>query len=73
MKVTAIINDELVKNVLELTHGKNTTEGLVIALEDYVYRKKIEEFINDIHKNPLEFAEGYSAESVRELNRNTRS
>lgn len=70
MKVTAIINDELVKNVLELTHGKNTTEGLVIALEDYVYRKKIEEFINDIHKNPLEFAEGYSAENVRELKRN---
>ena len=73
MKVTAIINDELVKSVLELSHGKNTTEGLVIALEDYVYRKKIEQFIEDIHKNPLEFNDGFSAENVRALNRNSRS
>ncbi|MEI6140543.1 MAG: type II toxin-antitoxin system VapB family antitoxin [Mariniphaga sp.] len=52
MKVTANINNDLVESVMELSGGKNRTEGLIIALEDYVYRKKIEQFIDDIHKNP---------------------
>ncbi len=69
MKVTAIINDDLVKSVVNLSHSKNITEGLVIALEDYVYRKKIEELISDVEKEPLKFQEGFSAEKVRELNR----
>ena len=72
MKVTANINNDLVESVMELSGGKNRTEGLIIALEDYVYRKKIEQFIDDIHKNPLEFTYGYSAENVRELNRESR-
>jgi hypothetical protein len=67
MKVTAIINDELVQTVIKLSHGKNITEGLVIALEDYVYRKKIEELINSIENEPLQFR--YSAEEIREVNR----
>ena len=72
MKVTAIINDELVKNVVKLSHGKNITEGVVIALEDYVYRKKIEQLIEGFDNNPVEFKEGFSAESIRELNRKMR-
>ena len=72
MKVTANINDDLLKSVLELSGGKNRTEGLVIALEDYVYYKKIEQFIDNNHKNPIEFVSGYSAENVRELNRGSR-
>ena len=72
MKVTAIINDDLMKSVMELSGGKNRTEGLVIALEDYVYHKKIEQFIDDIHKNPIEFVSGYSADNVRVLNRISR-
>jgi hypothetical protein len=72
MKVTAIINEDLMKSVMELSGGKNRTEGLVIALKDYVYHKKIEQFVEDIHKNPIEFIDGYSAENVRELNRQSR-
>jgi hypothetical protein len=71
MKVTAIINDDLVKSVVNLSHSKNITEGLIIALEDYVYRKRIEELINDVEKEPLKFKEDFSAEKVRVLNRKT--
>lgn len=70
MKVTAIINDDLVKTVMELSHSKNITEGLVIALKDYVYRKKIEELITDLDNNPLQFK--HSAEGIRETNRRKR-
>ncbi len=72
MKVTAIINDDLVKSVVNLSLSKNITEGIVIALEDYVYRKKIEQLINDVDQEPLKFQEGFSAEKVRELNRKNR-
>jgi len=72
MKVTAIINDELITNVIELSHGKNITEGVVIALEDYVYRKRIEQLIEGFDACPVEFKDGYSAGSIRELNRNPR-
>ncbi len=66
MKVTAIIKDDLVQTVVKLSHGKNITEGLVIALEDYVYRKKIEQLINEIDNEPLQFDR--SAEEIRQLN-----
>ena len=72
MKVTAIINDELITNVIELSHGKNITEGVVIALEDYVYSKRIEQLIEGFDARPVEFKDGYSAGSIRELNRNPR-
>lgn len=72
MKVTALINDNLIKDVVQLSKSKNITEGLVKALEDYVYRKRIEEFIEDIDKEPLEFKEGFSSEGVRNLNRRKR-
>jgi hypothetical protein len=72
MKVTALINDDLVNNVVKLSKGKNITESLVIALEDYVYRKRIEQLIEDVDNEPLQFQEGFTAESVRELNRRKR-
>jgi Txe/YoeB family toxin of Txe-Axe toxin-antitoxin module len=70
MKVTAIINDDLVKTVMELSHSKNITEGLVIALKDYVYRKKIEELITDFDNDPLQFK--HSPEEIRKTNRRKR-
>jgi hypothetical protein len=72
MKVTALINDDLVNNVVHLSNSKNITEGLVIALEDYVYRKRIEQFIQEVDSEPITFQEGFTAESVRQLNRNNR-
>ena len=69
MKVTAIINDNLVNNVVKLSNSKNITEGLIIALEDYVYRKRINQLIDAINNEPLQFQEGFSAERIRDLNR----
>ena len=40
MKVTALIPDELIKEVMELTGGKNITESVIIALKDYIANKK---------------------------------
>jgi len=45
MKVTALIPDELVAEVKQLTQGKNITESLIIALDEWVAiqkRRKIE-------------------------------
>ena len=61
IKVTALIPDDLINNVVKLSKGKNITDSLSIALEYYVHRKKIEQF-----------QEGFSAEGIRELNRRKR-
>lgn len=41
MKVTALIPDELVQEVRELTQGKNITESLTIALNQWVHNQKL--------------------------------
>ena len=70
MKVTAIIPDELIEEVKKLSGGKNITESLLIAIKFYVKSKNIEELIEKVHKNPLEFREGFTAYKVRNQNRN---
>ena len=72
IKVTALIPDDLVNNVVKLSKGKNITDSLSIALEYYVRRKKIEQFIEDVDNEPLKFQEGFSSEGIRELNRRER-
>ena len=69
MKVTALIEDDLIKKIIELTGGKNITESIRIALNDYVSRKKLKFLSEKLHKNPLKFIEGFSAEEIRNLNR----
>ena len=39
MKVTALIDDELIQEVMKLSGAKNITEALKIALKDYRSRK----------------------------------
>ena len=34
------IKDELMQSVIRLSHSRNITDVLIIALKDYVYRKK---------------------------------
>jgi len=72
IKVTALIPDDLVNNVVKLSKGKNITDSLAIALEYYVYRKTIEQLIEDVDNEPLQFQDGFSAEGIRELNRRKR-
>lgn len=67
MKVTAIIPDELVKETQALSHAKNITEAMIVALNSYVSLKKLKAMGESVKKNPLQFK--YTAEEIRDLNR----
>ncbi len=69
MKVTALLPDELVSEVRELSRGKNITESITIALSEWLKIQKLKNLSQLIENKPLEFREGYSAEQIRELNR----
>jgi len=69
MKVTAILPDRLVGRVRKLAGGKNLTESLIIALREWADIRGLKDLTDKVARNPLTFAEGYSAEKVRELNR----
>jgi hypothetical protein len=69
MKVTAIIPDEIVSNVRTLSKGRNITESLVVALEEWIALKKIHSLNKTIEKTPIRFSKEYSAQKIRSLNR----
>ena len=69
MKVTAIISDELIKEVKKLTRGKNITESITIALKEWLALKKVKELNQSIMEEPLEFDADFSAERVRGTSR----
>jgi len=71
MKVTALIPDDLVNEVKDLTHGKNITESLIFALSEWIRMQKLKKLKDKIKSTPLSFQKGFSAESVRSLNRKT--
>ena len=65
MKVTAIIPDELVNEAKVLSHARNITETMIIALNSYVALEKLKAMGNAINNKPLQFR--YTAEEIREL------
>ncbi|NOR44957.1 MAG: DUF2191 domain-containing protein [Candidatus Delongbacteria bacterium] len=67
MKVTAIIPDDLVKEVVEKTHAKNITESLKIALTEWLKIQKLKELNLMVSEKPLDFK--YSAKTIRDKNR----
>ncbi|MEB2787049.1 type II toxin-antitoxin system VapB family antitoxin [Algoriphagus persicinus] len=67
MKVTALIEDELIQDVMEISGAKNVTEALRIALRDYLSRKKLRELSDQMVAKPLVFA--YGADQLRDINR----
>lgn len=69
MKVTAIIPDDLVGEVKRLTKGKNITDSLIIALEDWTSNQKLKVLATRISKKPLKFKSGFTASKIRTLNR----
>ena len=69
MKVTAILPDRLVKDVNKLAGGETLTESLTIALQDWSDLQKVKELNEQIRERPLEFNTGFSAATVRKLNR----
>lgn len=67
MKVTAIIDDELIYDAIKYSNSKNTTEAIKIALKEYNNVNRLKELSALVKEQPLRFA--YSAEELRELNR----
>ncbi|WP_114748124.1 DUF2191 domain-containing protein [Pleomorphovibrio marinus] len=68
MKVTAILPDDMIEDVKAFTGGKNITDSLKKALNDWLYLKRIEKLNAKLSDCPVTFDEGYSAEKVRNLN-----
>ena len=69
MKVTAILPDELVSDVRRYSEGKNITESLLIALNEWLSLRKIKALNTQVEKAPLEFNQQFSAEIARATNR----
>ncbi|MBN2856785.1 MAG: DUF2191 domain-containing protein [Candidatus Delongbacteria bacterium] len=67
MKVTAIIQDELIEEVMAKTKGKNITESLKTALTEWLRMQRIKDLNRQVAESPLDFK--YGAEELRELNR----
>jgi hypothetical protein len=67
MKITANIPDEIISDVQKFTGGKNITDSLIKALNDWLYTQRIEDLDQMLAKEPLEFKDGYSASRVRKL------
>jgi len=67
MKTTAIIPDEIIADVQKYTGGKNITDSLIKALNDWLYTRRIKDLDQLLVEEPLEFKEGYSASGTRNL------
>ena len=68
MKVTAIIPDDIIKDVQDFTDGKNITDSLIKALNDWLYTKRLEKLNQELTKKPVNFEDGFTAEGIRKLN-----
>jgi len=69
MKVTALIPEDIIKDVKKYSGGKNTTDSLLIALTDYLNRQRIKKLVKRVKEKPLEFKSGFTAETIRKINR----
>ena len=69
MKVTALLSEELIDEVKKFSGGKNITESLQIALNDYIQRQRLRKAMKRLKNNPLEFTKDFTAENVRRINR----
>jgi hypothetical protein len=69
MKVTALIPDDLVAEVRHLAVGKNLTESLIFALKEWADIRKLQLLKENVRKNPLQFADGFSGQKIRSMNR----
>jgi len=65
MKVTALIPDDIINDVQAYTEGKNITDSLIKALSDWLYIKRIQKLNKEVRKNPLQFADGFNSETLR--------
>jgi hypothetical protein len=69
MKVTALIPDQLVKDLKELTEADTLTDSLIQAISEWTALEKIKQLNEEIRKHPFKFKKGFTAEKIRNLNR----
>jgi len=69
MKVTALIPDDLIERVKKASGGKNITDSLIIALNEYLQQKTVKYFQSELHERPLELRDGFTAYKARSINR----
>jgi len=69
MKVTAILPEKLIDEVRKLSKGKNITDSLQIALNEWINQKHIVRLNKRIFSKPLQFSSGFSTSKTREINR----
>lgn len=69
MKVTALIPDQLVKDLKELTDEGTLTNSLITAISEWTALERIKQLNEEIRNKPLEFKKGFTAEKIRNLNR----
>ena len=67
MKVTAIIPDGLVEEVKYYSKGKNITDSMIIALNEWLSLKHLSDLNAQVLSQPLEF--DVSAAVLRDANR----
>lgn len=65
MKVTAIIPDDIIQDVRKYTEGKNITDSLIKALNDWLYTKRIESLNEKLTRNPVQFKDGFTSDEIR--------
>ncbi len=68
MKVTALIPDAIIEEVKKYSNGKNITDSLMIALEDWIALQKLKNLNSLVRETPLRFQNNFSAEKIRKLN-----
>jgi len=66
MKVTAIIDDDLVNNVKIYTRSSTVTEAITIALKDWVDMYNIKKLNQSISESPIFINNG---NKIRKINR----
>lgn len=69
MKVTALIPDEIINEVQSLSGGETITEAITIALKEWISQTRLRQLNNDVVKEPLQFYDSYTADAIRDLNR----
>ena len=67
MKVTAIIPDHLVEEVKYYSKGKNITDSMIIALNEWLGLKHLHDLNKEVEENPLQFET--DASDLRGINR----
>ena len=69
MKVTALIPDEIIKEVKQFAGGHTLTDSLILALKEWLSLKKIKKLNSQTETSPLQFKEDTSALKIRSTNR----